>query len=98
MSRILQILSVALIHLGLCRGLGYLALQLMDGYAVQAQPPILTRLLVLWSKVLYFPLITLALYPRGLFPGNLIYIPLFANSLLWALAIVLLWHWLRSKG
>jgi hypothetical protein len=97
MTRILQILSIAVIHLALCRGLGYLALQFMNGYAVQAQPPIWSRLLVLWSKVLYFPIITLALYPRGLFPGNLIYFPLFANSLLWALVIVLLWRWLRPK-
>lgn len=45
------------------------------------------RLLMMISKVLYFPVITLAWYPRRFFPGNFIVIPLFINSLLWALVI-----------
>ena len=52
------------------------------------------RFLVLLSKILYFPVISLVLYPRQWFPGNLIYIPIGFNSFLWAsmawLAVVLI--------
>jgi hypothetical protein len=39
---------------------------------------------------LYFPVFTFAWYPRQFFPGNLVFIPLFINSLLWALTIYIL--------
>jgi hypothetical protein len=41
------------------------------------------------TKVLYFPVIGLALYPRHWFPGNWIYIPIALNSLLWGLFLAL---------
>jgi hypothetical protein len=49
--------------------------------------PFIGRLIMMLSKVLYFPVITLAWYPRQFFPGNFVVIPLFINSLLWALVI-----------
>jgi hypothetical protein len=39
------------------------------------------------TKVLYFPILGLALYPRHLFPGNWIYVPIAVNSLLWGLSL-----------
>jgi hypothetical protein len=45
------------------------------------------RWMMMLSKVLYFPVITLAWYPRQFFPGNFIAIPIIINSLLWALVI-----------
>ena len=39
------------------------------------------------TRVLYFPILGLALYPRHWFPGRLIYIPIAGNSLLWGLGL-----------
>jgi hypothetical protein len=47
-------------------------------------------LLTLATKVLYFPILAMALYPRHWFPGQLITIPIAVNSLLWGLALALL--------
>jgi hypothetical protein len=51
-----------------------------------------TGLLTWLTKILYFPVLGLALYPRHWFPGHLIYLPIAFNSLLWGLflAMVLL--------
>jgi hypothetical protein len=49
------------------------------------------------SKALYFPVVTLVLYPRGLFPGNWILVPIAANSLLWGLAVWAAWRLLPIK-
>ena len=50
----------------------------------------LTGLLTLLTKILYLPVMGLALYPRHWFPGNWIYIPIAFNSLVWGVLIVLL--------
>ena len=47
-------------------------------------------LLVRATQLLHFPLVTLALYPREWFPGEWVYVPMAANSLLWATGI----YWL----
>ena len=39
------------------------------------------------TRVLYFPILGLALYPRHWFPGRLIYIPIAGNSLVWGLGL-----------
>jgi hypothetical protein len=43
----------------------------------------ITALLTLLTKILYFPIMGLALYPRHWFPGHWIYIPIALNSLVW---------------
>jgi hypothetical protein len=43
--------------------------------------------LVWFTRVLYFPIISLSLYSRQWFPGNWIFIPMIANSLLWGMAL-----------
>ncbi|MGD9331383.1 MAG: hypothetical protein PVJ53_08725 [Desulfobacterales bacterium] len=58
-------------------------------------------LLTLVTKILYFPLMALALYPRHWFPGHLITIPIAVNSLLWggALTVVMVvWRHLRKPA
>jgi len=47
----------------------------------------LVQLLIWITRVLYFPIITLSLYSREWFPGNLIYIPIVINSLLWGILV-----------
>ena len=45
----------------------------------------ITGLLTLLTKVLYFPVMGLALYPRHWFPGHWIYVPIAFNSLAWGI-------------
>ena len=60
------------------------------GWATMA----LGRSLIALTRVLYFPIITLSLYSRQWFPGDWIYVPMGANSLLWGAGMaVALWLW-----
>jgi hypothetical protein len=54
---------------------------------MQAEPPLVFRILVVATRILHFPIISLSLYSRQWFPGNWIYVPIFVNSLLWAAGI-----------
>jgi hypothetical protein len=47
-------------------------------------------LLAAITRVLYFPIVTLALYPRHWFPGHWITVPIAINSLLWGIALALI--------
>jgi hypothetical protein len=50
------------------------------------------------TKVLYFPIISLALYPRHWFPGDMITIPIAANSLLWGIGLMIaIWLGRRTR-
>jgi hypothetical protein len=76
---------IALIHFSL----GNLILPLTMALTAQAAatpdgPGIAVRLLVRATKLLHFPVVTLALYPREWFPGDWVYVPMAANSLIWA--------------
>jgi ABC-type arginine transport system permease subunit len=42
------------------------------------------------TRVLYFPIVSLALYPRHWFPGNWMTVPIAVNSLLWGAALALI--------
>lgn len=44
-------------------------------------------LLVRLTRLLHFPIVTLAIYPREWFPGSWIYLPMAANSLIWGFGI-----------
>jgi hypothetical protein len=45
------------------------------------------RVMVMVTKILYFPILSLSLFPRQWFPGHWIFIPIFLNSLLWGTMI-----------
>jgi len=73
-------------------GLSNLILPLTTALAEQASgvpdgSGIALMLLVRATKLLHFPIVTLALYPREWFPGNWIYLPMAANSMIWAFMI-----------
>ena len=55
-------------------------------------------LLVRATKLLHFPLVTLALFPREWFPGNWVYVPMAANSAIWACAVYYLIGLYRRLG
>ncbi len=48
---------------------------------------LVVQLLIWTTRVLYFPIISLSLYSREWFPGDLIYIPIIINSLLWGILV-----------
>jgi hypothetical protein len=79
---------IAAIHFGLSN----LILPLTTTLAKQASvapdgPGMALMLLVRATKLLHFPIVTLALYPREWFPGNWVYLPMAANSLIWGFGI-----------
>jgi hypothetical protein len=90
MKRVLLILTIAVVHLVFTKVMSIIALSVVTSHVYENPLPFIGRSLMVMSKVLYFPVFTFAWYPRELFPGNLIIIPLFINSLLWALIIYVL--------
>jgi hypothetical protein len=61
-------------------------------------PGLGVTLLVRATKLLHFPLVTLALFPREWFPGNWVYVPMAANSAIWACAVYYLIGLYRRLG
>jgi len=58
---------------------------------VPAEPTFGFRLLVLATRILHFPIISLSWYSRQWFPGNWIYVPIMLNSFIWAGGIFVIW-------
>jgi hypothetical protein len=90
MKRVLLILAIAVVHLVFTKVISIIALSVVTAHVHESQLPFIGRSLMVMSKVLYFPVITFAWYPRQFFPGNFVIIPLFINSLLWAVVIYVL--------
>ena len=89
--KLFMVPAVALVHFGLILALTYLGPWVVDKSV--AAPGTMTSLFktaVVWaSRVLYFPVITLSLFPREMFPGGLVYVPILLNSFVWAIFICL---------
>lgn len=90
MKKVFIILAIAVVHLVFTKVISIITLSVVTANVHESQLPFLGRSLMVMSKVLYFPVFTFALYPRQFFPGNFVIIPLFINSLLWALLIYVL--------
>ena len=81
-------LLIAVIHFGVSNLILPLTMALaQQGADTPEGPGLAVTLLVRATKLLHFPLITLALYPREWFPGNWVYLPMAVNSLIWAAGI-----------
>jgi hypothetical protein len=87
MRKYFTILFIAVVHCTVTKIISTITLSVVTANVHTPQMPVMGRLFMWISKVLYFPVITMAFYPRQFFPGNLIIVPLFINSLLWALMI-----------
>jgi hypothetical protein len=82
---------IAVIHFGLSNLILPLTLALTKQAAATPEGTgMAVALLVRVTRLLHFPLVTLALYPREWFPGNWVYVPMAVNSLIWANGI----YWL----
>ena len=77
-------------HFLICLAIVPLTLRVGETLAGGSSDTFLYGLLAMLTKILYFPILALALYPRHWFPGQMITIPIAFNSLLWGLALVLL--------
>jgi hypothetical protein len=86
--KLLTWFGIAVVHFGLSN----LILPITMALTAQAAgtpdgPGTSVTLLVRATKLLHFPLVTLALYPREWFPGDWVYVPLALNSVIWAFGI-----------
>jgi hypothetical protein len=82
---------ITLVHFGLCILVVAASMSVATAVIpVQPEPSTVFRVLVMATRILLFPVISLSLYSRQWFPGNLIYVPIFINSVLWATAICLI--------
>jgi hypothetical protein len=97
-ARVMAWLAIAVIHFGLSQLILPATVTLTSHTTGAVEGPGLpVTLLVRLTKLLHFPLVTLALYPREWFPGNWVYLPMAANSLIWAFGICLLLRLYRKK-
>ena len=98
-KRILTVLALAAAHLAVSKIIVAVTMQIDmfagdAGWAVVA----LGKSLIVVTRILYFPIITLSLYSRHWFPGDWIYVPMGANSLLWGIGIaIVLWFWPKAS-
>jgi hypothetical protein len=84
---------VAIVHFGLSNLILPLTAAVAERAAsVPEGPGLAVLLLVRATRLLHFPLVTLALYPREWFPGDWVYLPMAANSLVWGIGV----YWLAG--
>jgi len=88
-----NILLISLIHFAVVSGTTHLGLKVIGwGTAETVAKTIFPPVFVWLSRILYFPVITLSLFPRHLFPGGMVYIPIALNSLIWGIFIYGIFH------
>jgi hypothetical protein len=86
--RIFWVLLIAGTHFALGRLVIPLATNRLLAITNSNQTVTLVVQLLIWTtRVLYFPIISLSLYSREWFPGDLIFIPIIINSLLWGILV-----------
>ena len=95
MKKYVVVLCIAAVHFVVTKMVTMVTFSVVTANADEARVSFIKHFLMMLSKVLYFPVLTMAWYPRRIFPGNFIII----NSLLWAMAIymvfMLLKRWCR---
>lgn len=94
-KKLLTVVALAAMHLAISKFIVAAAMQLdifsgEAGWATVA----LGKSLIVVTRILYFPIITLSLYSRHWFPGDWIYVPICFNSLLWgSFFAIVFWLW-----
>jgi hypothetical protein len=87
MKKYFIILGIAVVHFVVTKMVTLITFSVFSANVSETRVSSLGHLLMLMSRVLYFPVMTMAWYPRRFFPGDFIAIPMFINSLIWALLI-----------
>ena len=83
MRKLLLILLISGVHLFLCKLISVWVLAQSSAAAFEGAPSFATTALVWTARILYFPIVTLAVFPREYFPGLLVNVPIVLNSLIW---------------
>jgi hypothetical protein len=92
-KNILKILLISLLHFIVVSGIAWLGLLVIEGGSMESGVRSFLSPVFVWvSRILYFPVVTLSLFPRNLFPGGMVYIPIVLNSLIWGVCIYILLH------
>jgi hypothetical protein len=81
---------LALVHFAASLAIVPLTLKIGEALSEGAANSLFYRLLTGVTKVIYFPILSQALYPRHWFPGDMITIPIAANSLLWGIGLMII--------
>ncbi len=97
MKKIFAFLAIAATHLVLVRALTAVTMTSVSSHTFESGTSSVSSILVVLTKVLSFPIITLSLYSRQWYPGNLIYIPFVLNSVIWATVVYLILILIRKK-
>jgi hypothetical protein len=90
MKKYLIVLCIAAVHFVFTKTVAMITFSVFTTHADDSRMSILGHFMIMISRVLYFPVITMAWYPRRFFPGNLIIVPLFINSMIWAILIYMM--------
>jgi hypothetical protein len=84
---------ISLVHFGVVIAITWLGLMVIEGGSLDSGVKAFLTLSFVWvSRILYFPVVTLSLFPRNLFPGEMIYIPIILNSFIWGICMYILFH------
>lgn len=83
---------IALIHFGASVSIVATSMSVMTAAdTVPAAPTFGVRILVVATRILHFPIVSLSWYSRQWFPGNWIYVPIIVNSFVWAAGMYVLY-------
>ena len=92
MKKFVTIVLIACIHFGLSVLIVAASMSFLTAAdSVPAAPTFEVRILVGATRILHFPIVSLAWYSRQWFPGNWIYVPIIVNSFIWAVGIYVLY-------
>jgi hypothetical protein len=87
-NKILKIFLISLMHFAMVLIITRLGLGIIVRGGIETGHHSFLALVFVWiSRVLYFPVITLSLFPRNLFPGEMIYFTIALNSIIWGVCI-----------
>jgi hypothetical protein len=95
-KKLLTIGAVAAAHFALAHLVSAVVLSVTPEAVLADSPPMAAALLVAAAKLLHFPVISHVLYPRQLFPGNWIILPMVLNSLVWGATLCTAW-WIGRR-
>jgi hypothetical protein len=94
-KRILKILLLSMMHFATVIAITRMGLWVVEvGSMELGVRSFLSPIFVWLSRILYFPVVTLSFFPRNLFPGGMVYIPIILNSLIWGLCMYVLFYFM----
>jgi len=92
MKKFAIIVLISFIHFGLSVLIVATSMSVMTAAnTVPAVPTFGVRLLVVATRILHFPIVSLSWFSRQWFPGNWIYVPIIVNSFIWGAGLYVLY-------